>query len=95
MRNLINTYIKTHKKMLKTFGCPGNYFILPLMDCAWSITGGEDMPILSYDQNDITKNAVIVCHNNTPLIYRANGYVLVVAIDCIKTAFVFDGKREI
>jgi hypothetical protein len=80
---------------MKAFGCPGDFFIRPLLGCAWEINGHEDIKILSYVHNNATHEAVIVRLNGEAMVYRARGYVCVVAIDCVKIAFIFEENREL
>jgi hypothetical protein len=94
MRHQINTLLKTQKQLMKYFNCPNEYFIKPLADTPWEIVGSEDMKILTYEHNNTTYNAVIVRNNGKYMIYRSRGYVCVVAIDCVKIAFIFDESRE-
>ena len=94
MRNAINAFVRAQRQLMNAFGCGGEYFIKPLVDSPWQITGEKDMPILSYERNETMHNAVIVWQDGNPSVYRAKGYVMVVAIDCVKIAFIFNAGRE-
>jgi hypothetical protein len=80
---------------MKAFRCPGDYFIKPLVESPWNIIGDEDMPILSYEHNGTACNAIIVRQNGLPMVYRNKGYALVVAVECVKIAFILDESLEI
>ena len=95
MRDIVQNFIKAQNQLIKAFDCPGDYFIKPMLGCPWRITGDEDIPILSYEQNNLIQNAVIVRHSGDPMIYRFKGYTMIVAIDCVKIAFVFETYKEL
>jgi hypothetical protein len=95
MRHHLNTLIKARKQLMKAFGCPDEYLIKPLPDSPWRISGDDDMRILSYEHNSNMENAVIVRQNGEAMIFRTKGYVCVVAIDCVKIAFLFDENQEL
>ena len=40
-------------------------------------------------------NAVIVKRNGVPMVYQKKEYTMVVAIDCVKIAFVFRNSRRV
>lgn len=87
----VSAYIGAYEKLFSDFKCPGRYFVKPVTDCAWRVSGDEDMHILSY----AAQNAVVVRQDGQPLVYRASGYAMVIAIDCVKIAFLLDESREL
>jgi hypothetical protein len=94
MRQQINTFLKAQKQLMKSFGCPADYFIKPMPESGWHITGDDEVNFLTYEQDNRMNSAVIVRQGGRAMVYRARGYVCVVAIDCVKIAFIFDGSRE-
>jgi hypothetical protein len=94
MHLTVNAFLNAKIQFLAGFNCPGDYFINPLTESPWRINESKEMPVLSYENKNHTHHAVIVQQNNQPLIYRAGGYALVVAIDCVKVAFLLDERRE-
>lgn len=93
MRKAVNAYLNAYKNLLSAFGCGEEYFVSPALSCKWQIVEGE-MPLLSYSVNEKIKNSVIVCDGEKPLVYRAGGYAMVIAIDCVKVAFILDESKE-
>lgn len=92
MRNTVDAYIEAGERLFAAFGCAQHYYIRPMPGCPWQVLHGE-IPILSYERNG-AHNAVIVRQDGRPLIYRAGGYALVIAIDCVKIAFLLDELKE-
>ena len=95
-RDAVQELIQTQQEVLEWFGCEGDFFIKPLLDCEWTINDTEDFYFLSYwiKQNKRV-NAVIVKRNGLPMLYHKKKYTMVVAIDCVKIAFVFRNSRRI
>ena len=83
-------FISAKNNVLDFFGCDGDFYIKPLLEYEWSVKSNDELCILSYKKADeAAVSAVVVKKNGEPMIYSAGGYTMVIAIDCIKTAFVF------
>lgn len=95
MRDAVNVFTEANEKLFTSFGCAGRYFIKPVTEGAWRVDDSGDMPILTYKNNGAKQHAVIVRQDGRPLIYRKGGYAMVIAIDCVKIAFVLDEKQEL
>ena len=89
--NPVTRYVDARLELLGVFDCPQEYPIRPATDQDWRIEEAEGFFILHYGD----QSAVIVRQDRKPLIGRAGGYALVIAIDCVKMAFLLDEKREL
>lgn len=95
-RDAVQQFMQTQKEVLDFFRCEGEFFIKPLMDYEWTIRSTEDFYFLSYWIKPNKKiNAVIVKRNGVPMVYKRKGYTMVVAIDCVKIAFIFDNSKRV
>lgn len=95
--NKVTGFIQSSEDLMKQFGCDGDFFLKPLVDMEWAVRYEDDFPLLSYwsgDSGNKTK-AVIVRKNGEPMIYKNGGYTMIVAIDCVKIAFIFHQSKEI
>lgn len=95
MGNIIEKFINTKKELKKYFDCKEDFFVKPLIENEWTIKNNDDIYFLTYKENDIYKDCVIVKKNNEPLIIKKDNYTMVIAIECIKLAFILNNKKEI
>ncbi|MCI8629868.1 MAG: hypothetical protein HFE57_10335 [Firmicutes bacterium] len=94
-RDVVQEWIQTQNEVLQFFQCEGEFFIKPL-DYEWTIRHTEDFYFLSYwIRKNKRVDAVIVKKNGLPMVYRKREYTMVVAIDCVKIAFVFRNSQQI
>lgn len=94
-RDVVQEWIQTQNEVLQFFQCEGEYFIKTL-DYEWTICHTEDFYFLSYwIKKNKRVDAVIVKKNGLPMVYRKKEYTMVVAIDCVKIAFVFRNSQQI
>ncbi len=64
-------------------------------DVNWRIENMEEISILEITSNNKTDKFVITKDKNTPIIKNVEDYTIVVAIDCIKVAFILNNKLEL
>lgn len=95
MRDKINMFITAETALRKAFGCPGDYYLKPSLDCSWRVLANDDLYFLTRINNGASSNAVVVKQGDKPMVYRAEGFTLVVAIDCVKIAFLLDNQLEL
>ncbi|MCL2592053.1 MAG: hypothetical protein FWD82_01690 [Defluviitaleaceae bacterium] len=95
MSKQVSDFSKAQKKLMKYFKCPDDYFVKVLDDCRWSISENEGMSFLSYWEGEKRQNAVIVKNSEGSLIYEVKNETMVVAIDCVKIAFIFKNSKKI
>lgn len=95
MNEVVKEYIEVKTNIQKYFGCPDDYFIKPLPNYEWSIYGDDGIFFLTYwDEQDRKINAMIVKKDCNPLIYKAEDYTMVIALDCVKIAFILSNDKE-
>jgi len=95
MSSVVEEYIEVKEDIKKYFGCPNDYFIKPLVNHDWSVYGDEGIFFLTYWDDDEKKTtAMVVKKDNKPLIYKAKDYTMVIALDCVKIAFILKNVRE-
>ncbi len=92
--NFLENYINSKKQLMEYFKCDGDFFIKPLENLKWSIKNDGDFNFLMYWTEDLKRHsAVITKKNGNPMVYKVEEYTMVVAIDCIKTAFIFSNSN--
>ncbi len=95
MNNLVNNFKKTNDDIFLKFGVKNKYFISVLDDYNWEIINDNDIYLIKYYKDDFEQTNFIIQKNDVPLVYVEDGYTMIIAIDCVKVAFVFknDLKR--
>lgn len=93
--NPIQEYVAKRKSVMEHFKCEGDYYIKPLLEMQWKVSNEEDFYLLSYWSDNFPKtNSVILQKAGKPMIYEDRTHTMVVGIDCVKIAFLFEnGKR--
>ena len=87
---------QARKRLVNYFGCDGDFLIKPLLDLEWAVREDEDFAFLSYWTVEGKKvDAVIVKKSGDPMIYKTKDYTMVVAIDCVKTGFIFRNGKNV
>lgn len=98
MEELVGQYMKTKKMLLNSFGCEDDYFVKNSENLKWSISTNDSWCILSYWENiknkEIKTDVAVVKKNGRPQIFKTEDYTMVVGIQCVKIAFVFDNKKR-
>ena len=94
MRREISAYTGAKKKLLKLFGCEADLPVRVLIDIEWHVEEHDGVSFLHYQpQPDSEKLiSVIVNKNGEPWIAKMNELSMVVAIDCIKFAFILKNR---
>ncbi len=95
-KNPVQDYVLYRDSILKYFQCEGDFFIKPLTSLEWTIRSVDDFHFLTYWTEENKKiDAVIVKKNSVPMIHRAKEYTMIVAIDCVKIAFIFSNEHRL
>ncbi len=90
MQKEIQSYLRAKNNILMKFGCKQDYPIKPMINVKWMISGDDGVFFLTYwDENNERKDFAIAKSDGSPMIFETKDYSMVVAIDCIKIAFVF------
>jgi len=95
MSKTVDKYMKARKELFKRFGCTQDYFIQTMPNVSWNISGNEGIFFLNYweEYNKITK-AVVVLKDGDPMVFRTSTHTMVIALDCVKIAFVLENSKE-
>lgn len=93
-RNYIKTYINAKNELMQYFDCDDDFFIKALDGCKWMIKNDDDFSFLMYWTEDKKRHdAVVVKKNGSPMVFKAGRYTMVIAIDCVKIAFIFENEN--
>lgn len=96
MKDIVNEFISIKNKINKHFNCDENFFISPLSDYSWNIKNNDGIFILTYwNKDNIAKECVVAKKNNSPLILEREKYTMIIAIECVKVAFIFSNSNKI
>lgn len=91
----VATFLSARKNVLKHFGCDEDYFVKPMLGMEWLIRTVDDFRFLTYWPPDGKKmDAVVVSRNGQPMVFKTNSYTMVIGIDCVKMAFIFNNKYK-
>lgn len=99
MGELVADYVKTKKLLMDSFECSDDYFIKNVEHCKWTISNDDNWCIVSYWEKKGDKEAktdlVVVRKNGELQIFRNKKYTMVICIQCVKVAFIFDNSKRI
>lgn len=91
----VAAFLTSQKNVMKHFGCDENFFVKPMLGIEWLIRTVDDFRFLTYWlAGDQKMDAVIVSRGGKPMIFKTASYTMVIAIDCVKMAFIFHNKLE-
>ena len=94
-KDFLKLYKQSKNELMQHFQCDNEFFVKPLDNCKWAVKNDEDFSFLVYWSEDEKRHdAVIVKKNGEPMIIRKSKYTMVVAIDCVKIAFIFENSLE-
>lgn len=95
MLDLINNFTNIQTDIREIFGCNNDFFINPMLDSDWIIQENDETFFLSFiDAKKNAKTCVISRRNGIPLIFEREEVTMVVAIECVKIAFIFLNKNK-
>ena len=90
MKKFIRDYINSKYAIMNKFGCNDDYPLKPLTGKKWAVNGDEGIFFLSIWDDDGEKlDYAVAKKNGEPLIYKNRDYSMIIAIDCVKIAFLF------
>lgn len=92
MQNIIKDFTENTNKIFDLFNVSGNYFLKVLEDTSFQIISENDMFLVKYNENDNEITNLILTNKGKPLIFDKDGYTMIIAIDCVKVALVFDNN---
>jgi len=94
MRHELSAYIDANTKLLKLFGCESALPIRVLTNVEWRIQENEGVSFLHYRHKgtDDELVSVIINKDSEPWVTPLSDVSLVVAIDCIRFAFILNNE---
>jgi hypothetical protein len=94
LNDYLKTYITAKNELMQFFNCDDDFFIKAFNGSRWMIKNDDDFSFLMYWTADKKRHdAVIVKKNGSPMVYKAGKYTMVIAIDCVKIAFIFENEK--
>ncbi len=94
-KDVIDNFISAQKIIFEVFELGKSYHVKVFTDNKWTVTDFEDGQILRYWLNeDRYDDCVIVKENGESIIREYEGYSVVIALDCVKTAFLFKTEKK-
>lgn len=96
MVNIVQDYVESRKRLMNEFQCKDDYFVKILLDYKWRLKEDDGMYFLTYlKEGQQLKECIVVKRNNQPFIVKKYGYTMIVAIECVKVAIIFNDNNEI
>ncbi len=95
MSDILTNFVSARKKLLDVFKCKDDFPIKVFLEHRWNITDQEGVIFVNYYIDNVERNsAVVVKKSGSPLIYKYASYTMVIAIDCIKFAYIFKNELK-
>ena len=94
MKDIIKNFINSKNALNKYFDCNEDFFINPLLDNKWTLKEDNGIYFLKCFKDDIPKDYIVVKKNNAPMIFEKDDYSMIIAIDCIKLAFLVKNSNK-
>ncbi len=96
MNKALYRYVDTKRKLLAYFNCEDEFHIHVNTGYNWRIMDLDGVYFLSYWRTGSKPvDAVIVKKNGEPMIFEKPDLTMVVAIDCIKIAFIMKNSDRV
>jgi hypothetical protein len=93
MHKLIKDFVQAQKNLIQYFECPED-FPAKVFSETWYIYQDDDAFFLNYFKDNKKFIYMIVNKNNQPMIYKKQFHTMIVVIDCIKIAYIFENILE-
>ncbi len=94
MNNHVLNFKKANDDLFLKFGIENKYFVSVLDDSNWSIINDDELYFVRFEEAGETKTNLVVKKSERPLIIEKDGYTMIIAIDCIKIAFIFRNQLK-
>ncbi len=89
MNKQIENFKNADNDLFLKFGIENKYFVSIRDNSSWSIINDDELYFVTFEEEGKTKTNLVVKKSEKPLIFEKDGYTMIIAIDCIKIAFVF------
>ncbi len=94
--SVVDDFVNAQKVIFNVFELGKDYHVKVFTDCKWTLNDFEDGQILRYWlKEDRFEDCVIVKENGESIIRQYEKYSIVIALDCVKTAFLFETNKRI
>ena len=93
-KSSVQNYLVAKKNIMEYFKCNDDFFVRILDSQEWVVKDNEYFHMLSYWNDENRTDAIVAKKNGNPMVFRTSDYTMVVAIDCVKIAFVFNNIYE-
>lgn len=71
-----------------------DYFISVKDEYNWEIISDDNINLIKWYEDNEVKTNLIVSNNSGPLIISKDGYTMIIAIDCVKIAYIFKDELK-
>lgn len=95
MINVLQSFVNAKNTLLTYFNCGEDFPVRVYDDVKWELQEIDGMYFLTCHHPEGKLDYAVVRKEKRPLFLAKNGYTMVVAIDCIKFAFIFNNKHRI
>ncbi len=95
MDDVVKKFKRSKSELFKNFDVDNEYFVNVMNGYYWNTNQVEDMFFLKYWKKDsVINESIIVKKDGEPIISSKKNYTMIVGIDCVKVAFIFDNKLK-
>ncbi len=95
MQKKINQFYKINKEIHEELNLAEGIYLSAKLTSRWKVDDLNGLNMVEFEFNNTFDKFVVVNGDNGPIIIRKKEHTIVVAIDCVKVAFIFDNKLEI
>ena len=89
--NIVHDFILAKLELFRYFKCSDDYLAQIKLGHNWEVFEEDGIYFLNYWENINRKtSAVVVTRGSMPQVFKAQEYTMVIAIDCVQVAFVFN-----
>ena len=89
--NFVHDFIMAKHELFRHFKCTDEYFVQIKLGHNWEVIEEDGVYFLNYWENaDRKTSAVAVTKGDVVQVFQAEDYTMVVAIDCVRIAFIFN-----
>ncbi len=90
----VNNFKFTHNEIFREFEVENKYFLSILDESPWELIFQDDITLVKYTKDNEEKTSLVTQKGDKPFIVEKDGYTMIIAIDCIKIAFVFNNNLK-
>ncbi len=94
MDTQINNFKFTHEQIFREFEVESKYFLCVLDESEWELIAQDEITLVKYRRDNEEKTSLVTQKGEKPFIVEKNGYTMIIAIDCIKIAFIFNNDLK-